>query len=508
MSSMTPAPAMEQLSALEAVPLLVVNRILQFLPPLSLPPLLLASRTVRIKFSLDDNERQFAFEHLRFHCRHAMPDKPLVLNGMTRMRMNPWHNLPFRELPDVYAVACLVRTWTQFHCEQKSCCGNLSSLWVVIPDINKDMELLYPHRPLKWVERVMMKAAHLIELRTPYQVQIALQIANALDSVPMMEIIFERLYPSASRVKNGPKGVQMWTASMNDERDHGLTLADVDFAWWIANAAFRAAGTGSLQALEFTLHHPDQPAAYTLTNGQRTLLHFACDQGRLDVVDYLIGNPLPLRPRPGAPTRSTDSPPKPNKLWPLPNHSPCRFTRRNPAATLFDPNRVGHPPMEDVVMRYKGDPAPAIDHLVSRGASVNPSPLDLCPCGAGPLQWAADPDDMETNLAAIKHLVARGAGVSANIRIHWKGKGCGVLHILAECMRKGTDECVKVLLQNGANRDLEDTEGRTPLEYARLARNIEVMRVLVKNGARVTVTKGSGRMEMRIGKDLLAWFMR
>ncbi|KAJ3101381.1 hypothetical protein HDU96_009993 [Phlyctochytrium bullatum] len=490
------------LSALETVPLLVARRILLLLPPSSLPAVLRASRTLRDLFTLHEGDLTFAFRHILNHCGRDMPTVPLIFGEPKNKKipLNPWYDIPFRALPDVYAVACLVETLLRFRCEGKCYCNNPASLSVVLPDIDGKMYMLRPHRPLDWAERVMTKAIHVIDLEKEYQIHASVQVAVLLDSVPMLKYILKSLFPAtARRAPRGPGGAKIWTASLKDE----LGFFGRDLSWWIADIAFQAVVMESHQALDFALHHPTHPVAYTLSDGRRTLLHAACQHANLAAVDRLLGYPLPLPPRPpGAPTCAPSCPFKPNPIAPAPDRTPCRVTRRNPIPTLWDHNGTGHPPMQNLIMGYEGDPAPAIDHLVARGASVHPIPSP-CDCGAGPLHFAATAH----NMCAIKRLVKHGAAATANVSIGWLGeKECTVLHMLTECA--GSGECVALLLANGAERDHGDAEGRTPLWHARRAGNVEVMRVLAKHGAKTVITKGEGRRKMRISEEMLAWLLR
>ena len=148
----------------------------------------------------------------------------------------------------------------------------------------------------------------------------------------------------------------------------------------------------------------------------------------------------------------------------------------------FNPNllertgMIGGTPAISLAVRF-GMHALASD-LVARGADVN-----LYGDGLAPIHMAADP-------RAIEILTARGADVNAP----WKrdgvdmSRGTTALHTAA---RENRPEMVEALLKAGANPNVRDKEGFTPLHYA-ASRSEVVARQLVAAGALASIGTTDG----------------
>lgn len=66
-------------------------------------------------------------------------------------------------------------------------------------------------------------------------------------------------------------------------------------------------------------------------------------------------------------------------------------------------------------------------------------------------------------------------------QIDWKDEsGWGLLHLAAS---RGLGDCVKVLMEQGANKELLDPDGWTPLHHlAEFSQNLEVLNFMIDQG--------------------------
>ncbi|KAK6329945.1 hypothetical protein TWF718_003372 [Orbilia javanica] len=132
-------------------------------------------------------------------------------------------------------------------------------------------------------------------------------------------------------------------------------------------------------------------------------------------------------------------------------------------------------------------------HLLVSGVDINSKDA----VGRTPLSWAA----CNGHKAVAKVLVLERIGVDLNIK-DWYGRT--PLSLAAE---NSHDELVKFLLANGANPDLGDVAGRTPLWYAaggsttskqetdtrsRVQARLRIINLLLERGTDIKANNGSG----------------
>ena len=65
-------------------------------------------------------------------------------------------------------------------------------------------------------------------------------------------------------------------------------------------------------------------------------------------------------------------------------------------------------------------------------------------------------------------------------------------------MYSGNTEIMKLLIENGANVNLIDTAGETPLTYAIHCNNLEATNLLIENGANMNLIDGSGWLPLNV----------
>jgi len=63
----------------------------------------------------------------------------------------------------------------------------------------------------------------------------------------------------------------------------------------------------------------------------------------------------------------------------------------------------------------------------------------------------------------------------------------GAISPLMLCSSRGYKDCVELLLNSGAEKDRQETEGRTAVGYAVLGGHLEILRLLVDSGADVNI---------------------
>jgi ankyrin len=127
--------------------------------------------------------------------------------------------------------------------------------------------------------------------------------------------------------------------------------------------------------------------------------------------------------------------------------------------------------------------------LISKGANVNAVEKWR---EQTPLMWAA----AESQAAMVKELVARGADVNARSYVNnWErqvtaearaiARPAGGLTPLLYAARQGCLGCAKALVEGGADLDLADPEGVSPLLLSVLNMNFDVGAYLIDKGANV-----------------------
>ncbi|KAJ3117081.1 hypothetical protein HDU96_007999 [Phlyctochytrium bullatum] len=254
-------------AAIENLPVEVARRITIHLHPDDLPDLLAASITIRRLFAIDDTELAFASRHMWFHdCHWAIAFVPL------------WR------LPDAYAVSWLLETWEKMECCGSSHRDGTPCVGMVFPDLQCKCHVLEfgraPHRPHAWMERVMLKVLSKASLEKRRKCIMALKLAALLDSVPMVELVLSKLFPKKpKKFKENArlKGPEKLTVAFNIDSGAKCT-----FPWSLAYVATWAATDGATHVLDYALHHPLHPVAYTLAfgSGKGSLIHKAATTAR------------------------------------------------------------------------------------------------------------------------------------------------------------------------------------------------------------------------------------
>ncbi len=133
-------------------------------------------------------------------------------------------------------------------------------------------------------------------------------------------------------------------------------------------------------------------------------------------------------------------------------------------------NQNGH----TALLRTAGDgPTEMVRLLIDRGAEVNPGRDDAKRSGT-PLIWAAQGDKPET----AELLIERGAKIEESASSYG-------LTAFGEAAKYGRVQVMKVLIKHHADVNANGNNGVTPLMYAAQNRDVEAVRFLLANGARV-----------------------
>lgn len=144
--------------------------------------------------------------------------------------------------------------------------------------------------------------------------------------------------------------------------------------------------------------------------------------------------------------------------------------------------------------------------LIRRGANVNASEQWR---GQTPLMWAA----AEAQPAMVRLLIEHGAVVDARSHVNeWErqvtaeprmqARPSGGFTPLLYAARKGCLECAKALVAAGANRNLADPDGVSPMLRAVLNFNFDVAAFLVQQGADVDKWDLWGRSPLYAAVDM------
>jgi ankyrin repeat protein len=144
--------------------------------------------------------------------------------------------------------------------------------------------------------------------------------------------------------------------------------------------------------------------------------------------------------------------------------------------------------------------------LLSHGAAVNAREQWR---GQTPLMWAA----AEAQPDMIKLLIQHGADLNARSSVnHWdrqvtseprmQARPSGGFTPLLYAARKGCLACVEMLVKAGADKDLPDPDGVTPMLLATLNFNFDIAAFLVREGANVNKWDYWGRSPLYAAVDL------
>ncbi|KAJ3112254.1 Ankyrin-3 [Phlyctochytrium bullatum] len=466
------------------VPVEVARSITIHLHPEWLPNLLAASRAVRRLFTPDESELPFVRHHFRNLFREV-----------TSFRRSA-QDIPFRKLPDVYAVGWFA---TCFDClvGRVSKVSIIEAVVVVFPDLDHENGRLHfrlgPHRPIAWMEKIILKALECNILRKHSgQVMLVGKLASLLDSVAIVESALCKIFPTEMYSKDTADGADevVMTFSMVDTSRPRNGVRDA-FALFM---------------------HPRVPVAFNFshkliyhqTREYEFLINFASKGGRMHVVHYLLGNPLPLAPPPASrPIRPAAGNP------PGSNHgglearraSKISFSFENPIASLTQPGKDHELPLQSLLRVQGNVPLCAVSYFLEQGAPINREG----PACSGPIHRATDHGRVEI----VRLLIERGANVDDRTF-----DGHTPLHVAA---RMNHAELTNELLAFGANRDAvvesldadvppEDDlagpeRGWTSLKVALDRGNYDVARVLLRAGGTLLVKAEDGQ-EVHIGDEL------
>ena len=129
--------------------------------------------------------------------------------------------------------------------------------------------------------------------------------------------------------------------------------------------------------------------------------------------------------------------------------------------------------------------------------------------GQTPLMWAA----AENQPAVVKVLVDHGANVNARSNVNnferqvtaeprMQARPSGGFTPLLYAARKGCLQCVEILLEAGADKDLTDPDNVSPLLLATLNFNFDIAALLVQKGANVNKWNTWGRSPIYAAVDM------
>ncbi len=126
-----------------------------------------------------------------------------------------------------------------------------------------------------------------------------------------------------------------------------------------------------------------------------------------------------------------------------------------------------------------------VEFLIAKGANINAS-------GWSPLHSALDAGRFDI----VDLLLAKGA--DANIR---DGEGRTPLHIAASYAASRYPKIVELLISNGADVKAKDNDGKTALSYAIENEHTEIVELLIAKGADVNARDGDGRNPLSYAQE-------
>ncbi|KAJ3111085.1 hypothetical protein HDU96_006002 [Phlyctochytrium bullatum] len=508
-------------SSIERLPVEAARRITLRLHPAWLANVLSTSRTLRRLFAPAESELPFVRNHLQKYEHQQHSKRPPV---------QAVSDVPFRRLPDVYAVAWLTRFCDRLaNCKKTKAVRNvMQSVALGFPDLVFDYQLYFthgPHHPVAWMERIVLKALKVVPVKLQQDFELFINLAVLFDSVAVVEATFRNLFPTEMKSEGSAVGAAEVVASASMDCEGWDPLESdkkrqLRLAWCMAFTANGAAQKGALHVLDYALQHPLVPVAFSFSRANRYgsddptdpdtrefLINGASRKGHLHLVHNLLGNPLPLAPPPDSrPLRPGNLSAGANdrKLQPSfktrVGTKSVLLSRENPVARLTYTGYDNEPPLQNLLSFRDLDPLPAATYLLDQGAPPGPisgatsSPLHRAAENGYPgivrllVKWKADVDELAEGLTPLHSAAGRNNVASA-------------LELL-ECR---ADLEAGIELTGNENfdyrNDNDDEElGWTPLKVALERRSDDVARVLVRAGARLLIT-GGYRPDEHIDED-------
>ncbi|KAJ3098927.1 hypothetical protein HDU96_010887 [Phlyctochytrium bullatum] len=391
-------------SLIELVPVELARRITTYLYFECFLNLLATSKVLRRLFAPYETDLQFLRRHLQplFEEATSMCKSSEVFHEVIELASV----VPFRRLPKVYAVAWLAECWdvadaadSELQLQKAMAC-----VVVAFPDleINQKGELQFrhgPHRPIAWMEKVIVKALEINCLRIAllYERTLVFNLATLFDSVMIVHMALERRFPEEMKFERGAPGSSTVVESVKVcltfcPRNSFFMRVDDDvqdsLAGRMALVAFDAASNGAIHVLDYALQHPLAPIAFNFRccyhqldrnpprNIAVSLAGIASSRAHMHVLDYLLGNSLPLAPPPAShPIRPGISPGSAGT-----NHGALeasgkdnvKLSHQNPVAILDQP-------LQSLLScSFRGhdfDPVPAVIYLLDHGAPAQPASI-------------------------------------------------------------------------------------------------------------------------------------
>ncbi|KAJ3103563.1 Glycerophosphocholine phosphodiesterase [Phlyctochytrium bullatum] len=514
-------------SPIELLPVEVAHAITRHLHPQWLSHLMSASRVLHRLFAPSDADLPFIRQHLVHHFGHDLASA-----------CQSAKDIPFWNLPDVFAVAWLASCW---ECMEEGGKGMHTAMTCMVVAFS-DLEIVRhkrrwcklefkhgPRRPVAWMERIVLKTLQLPDVRIRFAPEclLAFNLAALVDSVEVVETVLGRLFPKVMKAMDtadsaaGARQVVV-SVDMHWPRQRPLDANDHrrdSFAWCMASVAEEAASKGAIHVLNYALQHPLVPVAFSYARRFRQfgdtfefLVNCASRRAHIHVVHCLLGNPLPLAPPPASRPLRPGNPSDLDGFQPTylrkARTQPVLFSRDNPVATLTQLGFDTEPPLQNLLGFEDHDPLRAATYLLDQGAPVHRNLRR--PAHAGPLYRAAH--RLHAGPEVLRLLLERGADVNDRLL-----QGPTALHCVAQ---RNHAACAEVLIEAGADLDATTGEGHwfwhddilaytrsTPLRVALVRRSYEVARVLVGAGATM-MERGCYRGHMHLKKRLREQLLR
>jgi uncharacterized protein len=170
-----------------------------------------------------------------------------------------------------------------------------------------------------------------------------------------------------------------------------------------------------------------------------------------------------------------------------------------------DPNDRGSDGQTPLMIVSRSSNVAAAKLLLDKGANPN---VHEAQRGQTALMWAA----ASSQAPMMRELLARGSEVDAKSATDLmtplvssepraQPRPPGGMTALLFAVREGCLDCVKALIENGANIDLPDPEGVTPLISAVFNAHFDVAKYLIENGANIDRWDWWGRSPLYLAVD-------